>query len=63
VAIMDGADPDSGTSWEVGYAYASGKTIVLVRTEPPATPATTTRCSCSRLPCVLICRPHQTARW
>ena len=21
VAIMDGADPDSGTCWEVGYAY------------------------------------------
>lgn len=32
VAIMDGADPDSGTCWEVGYAYRS-KPIVLVRTD------------------------------
>ena len=23
VAIMDGADPDSGTCWECGYAYAT----------------------------------------
>jgi hypothetical protein len=23
VAIMDGPDPDSGTAWEVGYAYAA----------------------------------------
>lgn len=29
---MDGADPDSGTSWEVGYAYGK-KPIVLVRTD------------------------------
>jgi nucleoside 2-deoxyribosyltransferase len=33
VAIMDGLDPDAGTSWEVGYAYASTKPIVLVRTD------------------------------
>ena len=33
VAIMDGPDPDSGTAWEVGYAYATGKSIVLVRTD------------------------------
>jgi len=32
VAIMDGADSDSGTSWEVGYAYRA-KPIVLVRTD------------------------------
>jgi nucleoside 2-deoxyribosyltransferase len=32
VAILDGADPDSGTSWEVGYAYGK-KAIVLVRTD------------------------------
>jgi len=32
VAIMDGADPDSGTCWEVGYAYQK-KPIVLVRTD------------------------------
>jgi nucleoside 2-deoxyribosyltransferase len=32
LAIMDGADPDSGTSWEVGYAYRK-KPILLVRTD------------------------------
>ena len=32
VAIMDGADPDSGTCWEVGYAYRK-KQVVLVRTD------------------------------
>jgi nucleoside 2-deoxyribosyltransferase len=33
VAIMDGLDPDSGTSWELGYAYGVKKPIVLVRTD------------------------------
>ena len=33
VAIMDGPDPDSGTAWEVGYAFAARKPIVLVRTD------------------------------
>jgi nucleoside 2-deoxyribosyltransferase len=33
VAIMDGPDPDSGTCWEVGYAYGRTKPIVLVRTD------------------------------
>lgn len=33
VAIMDGPDPDSGTSWEVGYAFGVQKPIVLVRTD------------------------------
>jgi nucleoside 2-deoxyribosyltransferase len=32
VAIMDGADPDSGTAWEVGYSFRK-KPIVLVRTD------------------------------
>jgi nucleoside 2-deoxyribosyltransferase len=32
VAIMDGPDPDSGTAWEVGYAYGK-KPVVLVRTD------------------------------
>jgi nucleoside 2-deoxyribosyltransferase len=36
VAIMDGADPDSGTCWEVGYAYRK-KPIVLVRTDMRST--------------------------
>jgi nucleoside 2-deoxyribosyltransferase len=33
VAIMDGPDPDSGTSWEVGYAFGLKKRILLVRTD------------------------------
>ena len=33
VAIMDGPDPDSGTAWEVGYAFGVKKWIVLVRTD------------------------------
>jgi len=32
VAIVDGADADSGTAWEVGYAFGK-KPIVLVRTD------------------------------
>ena len=33
VAIMDGADPDSGTCWECGYAYATKKRVVLFRSD------------------------------
>jgi nucleoside 2-deoxyribosyltransferase len=33
VAIMDGADPDSGTCWECGYACAKGKPVVLFRSD------------------------------
>ena len=33
VACMDGPDPDSGTSWEVGYAYAKEKPIVCYRSD------------------------------
>jgi nucleoside 2-deoxyribosyltransferase len=33
VACMDGPDPDSGTAWECGYAYAKGKPIVGYRTD------------------------------
>ncbi len=33
VAVMDGADPDSGTSFECGLAYALGIPLVLVRTD------------------------------
>ena len=30
---MDGADPDSGTCWECGYAYGIGKPVVLFRSD------------------------------
>ena len=33
VAIMDQPDPDSGTCWEMGYAYARGKLILAIRTD------------------------------
>jgi nucleoside 2-deoxyribosyltransferase len=33
VAILDGADADSGTCWEVGYAYAKKKHIIGLRTD------------------------------
>jgi nucleoside 2-deoxyribosyltransferase len=33
VACLDGPDPDSGTSWEIGYAYGLGKDIVCYRTD------------------------------
>jgi nucleoside 2-deoxyribosyltransferase len=33
VAVMDGADPDSGTCWECGYAYAREKPVVLFRSD------------------------------
>jgi len=33
VACMDGPDPDSGTAWECGYAFAKGKPVVCYRTD------------------------------
>jgi nucleoside 2-deoxyribosyltransferase len=33
VAVLDGADLDSGTCWEAGYAYKAGKPVVGVRTD------------------------------
>ena len=33
VGNMDGPDPDSGTSWECGYAFKAGKPVVLYRTD------------------------------
>lgn len=33
VAVMDGPDPDSGTCWEVGYAYGHGKPVIELRTD------------------------------
>lgn len=33
VGITDGPDPDSGTAWEIGFAYAFRRPIVLLRTD------------------------------
>ena len=33
VAIIDGADADSGTAWEMGYALGLKKTVIALRTD------------------------------
>jgi len=33
VACLDGPDPDSGTCWELGYAYGKNKPSVVYRTD------------------------------
>jgi nucleoside 2-deoxyribosyltransferase/predicted secreted protein len=33
VAIIDGADADSGTAWEMGYAFAQRKRVIALRTD------------------------------
>ena len=33
VAVIDGADADSGTSWEMGYAFSLRKQIIALRTD------------------------------
>ena len=33
VAIIDGADADSGTAWEMGYAFARGVPVIALRTD------------------------------
>ncbi|MBR4117453.1 MAG: nucleoside 2-deoxyribosyltransferase [Methanocorpusculum sp.] len=33
VGVIDGADADSGTAWEMGYATASGKRVIALRTD------------------------------
>lgn len=33
VAVIDGADADSGTSWEIGYAFARDIPVVALRTD------------------------------
>ena len=33
VAVIEGADADSGTVWEMGYAYAQGKQVFALRTD------------------------------
>ncbi|MCZ7398249.1 MAG: nucleoside 2-deoxyribosyltransferase [Candidatus Methanoperedens sp.] len=33
VAVIDGADVDSGTAWEIGYAYSKGKPVLGLKTD------------------------------
>ncbi|WNY24627.1 nucleoside 2-deoxyribosyltransferase [Methanolapillus millepedarum] len=33
VAVLEGADIDSGTAWELGYAFAAGLPIIGLRTD------------------------------
>ena len=33
VALLDGAQVDDGTAWEIGYAYAKGMPVIGLRTD------------------------------
>lgn len=33
LAVLDGAEVDSGVAWEIGYAYARNKPVIGVRTD------------------------------
>jgi len=33
IANLDGSDIDSGTSWEIGYAFAKGKPVIGIRSD------------------------------
>ena len=33
VAVCDGADTDSGTAWEIGYAVAQGIPVIALATD------------------------------
>lgn len=33
IGVVDGPDPDSGTAWEIGYAFATKHPIILLRTD------------------------------
>ena len=33
IGLVDGADVDSGTAWELGYAYARGRPAVILRSD------------------------------
>ena len=33
VAVIDGADVDSGTAWEIGFAFAKGKPVLGLRSD------------------------------
>lgn len=33
IGVVDGPDPDSGTAWEIGYAFATRRPIILLRTD------------------------------
>lgn len=33
IAVLDGVDVDSGTAWEIGYAYAKEKPVIGLRTD------------------------------
>jgi nucleoside 2-deoxyribosyltransferase len=55
VAVLDGADADSGTSWEAGHAYARGVPVVGVRTDWRPAEDGSANCMLSRS-CVSIVR-------
>ncbi len=56
VAVLDGADTDSGVAFEMGYAYASGLPVVGVRTDFRQSQERGVNLMCSR-PCAqFVCR-------
>jgi nucleoside 2-deoxyribosyltransferase len=48
IAILDGADADSGTCWECGYAFAKGIPVVGLRTDWRPAEDGTANCMLSR---------------
>ena len=53
LAILDGADGDSGTAWEMGYAYAQQKPIIGIRSDWRPAEDGASNCMLSRA-CVAI---------
>ncbi len=64
VAIMDGPDPDSGTAWEVGYAYGKGMPSWYGPTsgKPRAAVPVTTPCWLSRRRSASMCQERRSTR-
>jgi nucleoside 2-deoxyribosyltransferase len=55
IAVLDGADADSGTAWELGYAVASGKTCLGLRTDWRPAEDGSANCMLNRS-CQQVCR-------
>jgi nucleoside 2-deoxyribosyltransferase len=58
IAILDGADADSGTCWECGYAYAKNIPVIGLRTDFRVTGDTGGFNSMIYLSSTIINEPH-----
>ena len=56
VALLDGADSDSGVAFEVGLAYAAGKPVVGVRTDYRQNQERGLNMMLSKACCEVVCR-------